>query len=227
MLPLLGFSTQSKKGNQGMTMKIFNEGPEVFDRTPFHELELLKTDSFLVDYHHPNLKSELFYATLEGSMVAEEDCTYEIGLVVCGSGNLYVNNELAIQNTTKQTLGSAFFGCGTVEEKSFVKMEKGKTYEIKVEFGSTPTSKLADQAILVRGGAIRIGGCKVIDPQAEIQRAAALAKEADQVIICAGLNAVRTFNMMFNYHPKGPLHMHASHILTRDVPGLGNRRCRS
>lgn len=190
MLPLLGYATKSNNGNQGMTMKFFNEGPEVTDRTPFHELELLKTDPFLVDYHHTGLKSELFYATLEGSLVAEEDCTYELSLVVCGSGNLYVDGELVIDNSTHQTLGSAFYGCGTVEEKCFVKMEKGKTYVIKASFGSTPTSKLADEAILVRGGALRIGGCKVIDPKAEIQRAAALARDADQVIICAGLNAV-------------------------------------
>ncbi|KAK9420744.1 putative Beta-glucosidase [Seiridium unicorne] len=189
MLPPLGFTTKSKGGNQGMTMKIYNEAPDVADRKPFQELEVLKTDTFLVDFHHPDLKSELFYAALEGSLTADEDCTYELGLVVCGSGNLYVNGELIIDNTTKQTLGTSFFGCGTVEEKSYYKVQKGKTYNIKVEFGSTPTSKLADQAALPRGGAIRIGGCKVIDPKAEIKHAAALAREADQVIICAGLNA--------------------------------------
>ncbi|KAH6652601.1 beta-glucosidase [Truncatella angustata] len=189
MLPLLGFSTKSANGNQGMTMKIFNESPDVSDRKPFQELEILKTDTFLVDFHHPGLKSELFYATLEGSLTAEEDCKFELGLVVCGSGNLYVNGELVIENTTKQILGTAFFGCGTIEEKSVYKFEKGKTYDVKVEFGSTPTSKLADQAVLMRGGALRIGGCKVIDPKAEIERAAALAKDADQVIVCAGLNA--------------------------------------
>jgi beta-glucosidase len=190
MLPPLGFSTKSLNGNQGMTMKIYNEAPDVAGRKPFHELEILKTDLFLVDYHHPDLKSELFYATLEGSLTAEEDCTYELGLVVCGSGNLYVNGELTIENTTKQRLGTSFYGCGTVEEKSFLTLTKGKTYELKIEFGSTPTSKLADQAVLMRGGAVRLGGCKVIDPKAEIKNAAALAKDAGQVIICAGLNAV-------------------------------------
>ncbi|KAI1866673.1 uncharacterized protein JN550_007526 [Neoarthrinium moseri] len=189
MLPPLGFTTTSAKGNPGMTMKIYNEGHHVSGRTPFHEIEILKTDMFLVDYHHPDLKSELFYATLEGSFVADEDCSYELGLVVCGSGNLYVNGGLAIENTEKQTLGSAFFGCGTIEEKVFHKLEKGKKYDFKLEWASTPTSKLADQAVLMRGGAIRLGGCKVIDPKAEIEKAVALAKDADQVIICAGLNA--------------------------------------
>lgn len=189
MLPPLGFSTKSLSGNEGMTMKFYNESPDVADRKPFDELEMTKTDNFLIDYHHPDLKSELFYATLEGTLTPDEDCTYEFGLVVCGSGNLYIDGKLSIENTTKQTLGNAYFGTGTIEEKSFHEVKKGQSYKIKVEFGSTPTSTLGDQAVLTRGGALRLGGCKVIDPKAEIQRAAALAKDADQVIVCAGLNA--------------------------------------
>lgn len=214
MLPPLGFSTKSTKGNPGMTMKIYNEAPDVKNRKPFQELEIPKTDIFLVDFHHPDLKSELFYATVEGSLTAEEDCTYELGLVVVGSGNLYVNGELTIENTTRQTLGDAFFGGGTVEEKGFYKMQKGKAYDIKVEFGSTPTSKLSDQAVLNRGGAIRIGGCKVLDPKAEIERAAALAKDADQVIVCAGLSAVSCSQVQS---------FHADYRHTDNLEGLGDR----
>lgn len=199
MIPTLGFVTKSTNGNQGMTLKFYNEAHDVKDRRPFQELDILKTDTFLVDFHHPDLKSELFYATVEGTLTADEDCTYELSLVVVGSADLYVNGELIIDNTTKQTLGDAFFGGGTVEEKGLYKVKKGESYDIKVEFGSTPTSKLGDQAVLNRGGAIRIGGCKVIDPKAEIERAAALAKDADQVIICAGLNAVRQSFIKFSY----------------------------
>jgi beta-glucosidase len=138
MIPLLGYSTQSKSGNQGMTMRFYNEGPEVSDRCAFHEVELQKTDMFLVDYHHPELKTELFYATLEGSLVADEDCTYELGLVVVGSANLYVNDVLIIDNTKEQTLGSAFFGCGTVEEKSFYKVKNGKTCKHRLVLFTRP-----------------------------------------------------------------------------------------
>lgn len=189
MLPVLGYSLKSNKGNQGMTMKMYNEAPGVAGREAFHELELAKTDTFLVDFHHPGLKSDLFYATLEGSLVAEEDCTYELGLVICGTAKLYVNDSLVIDMTEKQTLGEAFFGTGTIEERDTVKMKKGGVYTFRLEFGSTLTSPLQGEAVLIRGGAIRLGGCPVIDSKAEIARAAALAKDADQVIVCAGLNA--------------------------------------
>ncbi|KAK7993424.1 ankyrin [Apiospora arundinis] len=185
MLPALGYSVKSKSGTQGMTMRMYNEAPGASDRgEPFYELELVKTDTFLVDFHHPGLKSDLFYATLEGSLVADEDCAYELGLVVCGSGKLYVNDELVINNADKQTLGEAFFGAGTIEERGTYQMKKGQTYNFRLEFGSTPTSTLQGETVLIRGGAIRLGGCKVIDPKAEIARAAEMAKDADQVIVC-------------------------------------------
>ncbi|KAI1389318.1 glycoside hydrolase family 3 protein [Hypoxylon trugodes] len=189
LLPLLGYSTISSKGEQGMTMKVFTEGPEVANRLPVDQLELLKTEMLLIDYENPNVKGPLWYATLEGSLVAEEDATWEFGVVVSGSANLYINDELVVDNTTEQKLGEAFFGSATVEVKGLYKLEKGKTYNFKVTFGSSPTSKLGGSAVLLNGGALRIGGCKVVDPKAEIAHAVELAKGADQVIIAAGLNA--------------------------------------
>ncbi|KAI1136251.1 glycoside hydrolase family 3 protein [Hypoxylon sp. FL0543] len=189
LLPLLGYALESTKGEQGMTMKVYTEGPEIADRQPVDQLELLKTEMLLIDYENPNLTGPLWYATLEGSLVAEEDAMWEFGVVVSGSANLYINDELVVDNTQKQTLGEAFFGSATVEEKGFYKLEKGKTYNFKVTFGSSPTSKLGGGAVLLNGGALRVGGCKVIDPKAEIARAVELARNADQVVICAGLNA--------------------------------------
>ncbi|KAK6859242.1 beta-glucosidase protein [Apiospora arundinis] len=185
MLPALGYSRRPGHDDAHVQRGARRERPG----EPFYELELVKTDTFLVDFHHPGLKSDLFYATLEGSLVAEEDCAYELGLVVCGTGKLYVNDELVINNADKQTLGEAFFGAGTIEERGTYQMKKGQTYNFRLEFGSTPTSTLQGETVLIRGGAIRLGGCKVIDPKAEIARAAEMAKDADQVIVCAGLNA--------------------------------------
>ncbi|KAI6086808.1 glycoside hydrolase family 3 protein [Hypoxylon rubiginosum] len=189
LLPLLGYSTKSANGELGMTMKVYTEGPDVTDRKPVDQLELLKTEMLLIDYENPKVKSPLWYATLEGSLVADEDATWEFGVIVSGTANLYINGELIVDNSQKQTLGEAFFGSATVEEKGFYKLEKGKTYDFKVTFGSSPTSKLGGGAVLLNGGALRIGGCKVIDPKAEIARAVELARDADQVIVCAGLNA--------------------------------------
>ncbi|KAI0596160.1 beta-glucosidase [Biscogniauxia sp. FL1348] len=189
LLPLLGYSTKSVRGGQGMTMKVYLEGPEVANREKVDELDVVKSELLLVDYENPKLKSSLWYATLESSLVAEEDATWEFGVVVSGTANLYINDELVINNTDVQRPGDAFFGSATVEEKGTYKFAKGKTYHVKVTFGSAPTSKLGEGNMLLGAGALRIGGCKVIDPKAEIAKAVSLAQTADQVIICAGLNA--------------------------------------
>jgi len=170
-------------------MRAYNEPPTDRHREFVDELVLTKTELLLVDYYNPKLKSKLWYADFEGSFVAEEDCTYELGLIVCGTANLFVNGKLVIDNSTSQRQGDAFFGAATVEEKGRVELKKGETYSFKVEFASAPSSKLQGGNVVFGGGALRIGGCKVIDNKAEITKAAALAKDADQVIICSGLNA--------------------------------------
>ncbi|KAH9885644.1 glycoside hydrolase family 3 protein [Xylariomycetidae sp. FL2044] len=195
LLPLLGFSTKSTKGAQGMTMKVFNERPDAKDRETVDELELLKTEMLLVDYKNPKITSPEWYATFDGTLTADEDATWEFGVVVSGTANLYIKDPstgsdeyvLLIDNTAKQTKGDAFFGSATREEKGYYELKKGQTYDIRVTFGSSVTSKLGE--IPLGGGALRVGGCKVIDPKAEIANAVELAKSAEQVIICAGLNA--------------------------------------
>ncbi|KUI72987.1 putative beta-glucosidase I [Cytospora mali] len=190
MLPLLGLSVKSKSGKPGMTMTAYNEPPEEkSDRTPLDIIEIDKTELLLVDYYNPKITSNEWYADIEGSFVADEDSTWDFSLVVVGTAKLFCNGKLVVDNATVQRQGDAFFGQGTVEETGSVKIKKGETYHFKVQFGSAATSKLQGGNVLSGGGALRIGGCKAIDPKAEIARAAALAKDADQVIICAGLNA--------------------------------------
>jgi beta-glucosidase len=100
-----------------------------------------RTEMHLVDYSNPDV-GEIWYADLEGSLKADEDCEYELGCVVSGTARVYVDGELVIDNATKQVAGNAFYGAATCEERGVVCLEKGRAYNIKVEFGSTPTFTL-------------------------------------------------------------------------------------
>jgi len=188
-LPLLGAILKTDKGETGVTFRAYNEPPSVKDRELADEITFEKTELLMMDYYAPKLKGKLWYADLEGYLTAEEDCDFEMGLGVYGTAKLYVDDKLLIDNETKQTKGTMFFSCGTIEEKGILKMKKGQKYHIKVEFVSAPSCKL-DQGsnVLFGGGAVRVGGAKVIDADEEVKHAAELAKDADQVIICAGLN---------------------------------------
>lgn len=191
MLPLLGLSVKSLTGKPGMTMKAYNEHPDSrgADSEPVDTIEIDKTELLLVDYYNPRIKSSTWFADLEGSFVADEDCEWELSLVVVGTAKLFCNGELVVDNETVQTPGDTFFNQGTVEEKGRLSVRKGQTYAFKVQFGSAATSKLRGGQVLFGSGALRVGGCRVIDPAAEIARAADLARGADQVVVCAGLNA--------------------------------------
>jgi beta-glucosidase len=180
---------KTDKGEVGITFRAYNDPPSVKDREIADEIHLTNTELLMMDYNCPKIKDLLWYADIEGYYDAEEDCDFEFGLGVYGTAKFFVNDKLVIDNETKQTKGTLFFCCGTVEEKAIVSFKKGERYHLKIEFGSAPTCKL-DQGsnVLAGGGAVRLGGAKVIDPDEEVKNAAALAKDADQVIICAGLN---------------------------------------
>ena len=188
-LPLLGNLLKTDKGEPGMTFRAYNDPPSVQNRELADEIILTKTELLMMDYNCPRLKGPLWYADIEGSLTAEEDGNFEFGLGVYGTAKLFIDGKLLIDNDTKQTKGSLFFDCGTVEEKGILPIKKGQTYQIRVEFASAPSCKLEQRKnVLFGGGALRIGCAKIIDADQEVKHAVALAKGADQVIICAGLN---------------------------------------
>ena len=177
------------KSRKGLVFKSYNEPPDVEGRTAVDEIILSNTYCMLMDYKHPLLEDDLWYADVEGYFQAERTGDYELGLCIYGTGNLYVDGELVVDNSTSQTQGSVFFGCGTVEEKGQIHMDKGKTYHVRLEFASAVTSKLDGGGVpQFGGGGFRIGGAWVLDMEDSIKEAARMARHADQVVICAGLN---------------------------------------
>ena len=133
-------------------------------------------------------KAELWYGDVFGILKPERSCTYRFSLVVAGTAKLYVDGKLIVDNATKQTAGDTFFGHGTIEEFGTIELEAGKSYNISVIYGCSRTSPLVPEgATLLQIGGLRIGYAPEVDEQAEIERAVQLAKEVDQVVICAGL----------------------------------------
>lgn len=172
-----------------MSFSVFNEPPSASKRHRIDRKLVTKTDTMLMDYQVPENTSGLWYADIEGYLTPEISGEYEFGLCVYGQGQLFVDGKLVVDNSTTQRQGTAFFGCGTVEEKGVITVEKGKTYHVKVEYASAPTNTLGSGGVVrFGGGGFRIGGAFVIDPDVEINTAVKLAHGVDQVIICAGLN---------------------------------------
>jgi beta-glucosidase len=184
LLPLLGPNLRNAEGKVGLLSRLSLSPPYISSQKPVDVIYLPNTYIYLVDHYHPKLIEDLYWAEVEGYYTPDEDGDYEFGLTVHGTGNLYLGDELLVDN------GGSFFNVGTVEEVGVKSQKAGKTYKLKVEYASGVTSKVtdADGVVSFGGGGIWIGGARVIDPDLEIKKVVELVKSFDQVIVCVGLN---------------------------------------
>ncbi|KAH7176837.1 glycoside hydrolase superfamily [Dactylonectria macrodidyma] len=188
-IPMLNKSqVTTPEAQPGVRMKFFAEPPSVLNRTVIDETIIPSFTWQLMGFSHPKL-GKLFYAEVEGDLIATATGDFEFGLAVYGTGNLYIDDELVIDNTTVQRSGVYFFGKGTLEEKAVKALVKGQKYKIKVDFASSPSTKLQKPGVVhLGGGAGRLGMVEVIDADQAIAHAVEAAKKADVAILCAGLS---------------------------------------
>ncbi|KIV89631.1 hypothetical protein PV10_07017 [Exophiala mesophila] len=189
-VPLMSNLTKTKDGQVGLTMNVFLEPATVPNRMSIDEVFVNKSDILLVDYKHPLIKNYLYWLELTGTFTPEETAEYEFSLACAGSGKIFVNGELVVDNETVQRPGNTFFGAGTAEEIGVLKLEQGVAYDIVVKFGTFPTMSFTTPGTTGFGsGGLRVGLERKAEISKEIERAVKLAKEVDQVVLCAGLNS--------------------------------------
>jgi beta-glucosidase len=166
----------------------YNEPPEK-ERTLLATEPVVNTAFQLMDYNAPDLNRSLFWATLIGEFTPDVSGLWDFGLTVFGTATLFIDDEMVIDNTTRQTRGTAFFGKGTVQEVGSKQLTAGQTYKIRIEFGSANTSPMkAIGVVHFGGGAAHLGACLHMDPEEMVANAVKVAAEADYTIVCTGLN---------------------------------------
>lgn len=188
MLPALsGDFVRQSDGKPGVSMKVFDKKWTVADRKLLDEYDLEKTEFQLMDYSVPDL--DVFYVTLTTTFVVPETGLYDFGLTVFGTADLFINDELVLDNSTVQRQGDNFFGRGTEEERITYEFQQDTVYHLRVEFGSSATAKIEGRSTIpFAGGACRLGGCLQLSQEVGIARAVALAKRCKKVILVVGLN---------------------------------------
>ncbi|KAK7919938.1 hypothetical protein PG985_007960 [Apiospora marii] len=189
-LPALSRMSTREDGAPGMTCRFYNEPPEVAGRVCCDVVQTDLSDMLLVDYSHPDIRQDVWYMAMSGTITPAESGDYLFGCSVRGTAQVFVDGELVVDNATAQRQGATFMGAGTLEERGVKALEAGRTYAVVLQFGSSPTQKVRKVgATAMRGGGVRLGCAKVVDADEEIAKAVALAKEVEQVVICAGLTA--------------------------------------
>ncbi|KAI8661814.1 PA14 domain-containing protein [Fusarium keratoplasticum] len=190
MLPALGDLVRSpKSGKLGhFLMSIYSSPPWEDKHTPLETFELDDTNIVLYDYRNAATPDNVLFAAIEADFVVEQAETYAFGLTVAGTAKLYLDDRLIIDNAEKQTRGESFFGSGSVEEIGYTKLEAGKVYRLRVDFGSAATSNLNKAGAPVFGaGGVRIGCAPCVDQGWDLNKAVELAKTVDQVVLSVGL----------------------------------------
>ncbi|GAB7359691.1 hypothetical protein MBLNU230_g6866t3 [Neophaeotheca triangularis] len=188
--PLITEMSKTKKGEKGLNMTIYLEPHSNKDKKAVYSKPIESSYVPLSDFKHPDVPDELFWGDLDGQITPEESSEYEFSCSVAGTAKIFVNGELVVDNMTKQTPGDSFFGSGTIEEIGVVELEAGKTYDVHVEFGTLPTKTYEGVGATAFGaGGIRVGCYRKLDVQSEQEKAVALAKKVDQVVLCIGLNS--------------------------------------
>ncbi|KAH8432128.1 beta-glucosidase H [Aspergillus melleus] len=169
-------------------LHFYNE-PVGTPRTLLATEPIAKTAFQLMDYKTPGLNRALFWATLVGDFTPDASGTWDFGLSVFGTANLYIEDQLVIDNSTRQTRGTAFFGKGTVEEVGSLTLVAGRTYRIRIEYGSANTTTMKTVGMVnFGGGAANLGACLRMDAEQMVANAVQAAKDADCTILCTGLN---------------------------------------
>ena len=145
----------------------------------------------LMDYWQskPALNKDLFYATAECVFIPPETGLWEFSVAVCGTADLYLDGKLLIDNSTVQRSGTSFFGKGTAEEKSEIYLARGMEVRLRLEFGSYLTTKVKQtNAVTFGGGGARVAAALKTTREQGVEEAVRVAKEADLVVMCTGLN---------------------------------------
>ncbi|OJJ66054.1 hypothetical protein ASPBRDRAFT_666692 [Aspergillus brasiliensis CBS 101740] len=188
-LPLLGEQLKTPDGKTGFSFRVYYDPPEATHRELAEELLLTQSEGFLMDYADSRFRTCDFYIDMEGYFTPEEDGIYDFGVSVCGTGRLFIDGALIVDNATKQTGGTSFFGSGTREERGSMSMVAGRRYRLDFLFGSSFTSNFERRGAVAFGpGGFRFGGCKRLDPHKAIDDAISVAQAADQVVVVVGLN---------------------------------------
>jgi beta-glucosidase len=190
-LPLASAIAKTNDGKPGFTMRVYLEPPTDKSRKAIDEVYVSNSNIFLMDYKLPlKEQTDVYYIELEGTFTPEESAEYQFSLSVCGTAKLYIDSKLVVDNETHQVFGDSFFGAGTREEIGTAALEKDKPSTVLVQFGTGPTMTFRSPGATAFGaGGLRVGATLKTNPENELDKAVALAKSVDQVVLCMGLNA--------------------------------------
>ncbi|GME97970.1 unnamed protein product [Ambrosiozyma monospora] len=133
-------------------------------------------------------KNKLFYWDMEGDFTPEVTGEYAFQESCLGTALVFIDGELLIDDKTNQVLSLASIGASSQAQTKTVHMEAGKTYKIRVEYGSGKTFTLTTNDLVSSngGGFLTIGYNLQRTENDLINEAIEAAKSVEKVVLCIG-----------------------------------------
>ncbi|KAH7343148.1 putative beta-glucosidase precursor [Rhizoctonia solani] len=181
LVPLLGVKQlKTKEGKPGFDIEWFHQDPVKNPKAErVHYTHGTHSSMWFID-NLPEHLNPTCWATITATYTPEFSGNHEFGVSADGLVDMYLDGKKIIDNSTKPTPGSAFFGTGTTEVLATVGLEANKPVQIVLQYAS---SLLAREK-----GGCRFGGGPTFDVDDGIRDAVQAAKAADVAIVVIGLN---------------------------------------
>ena len=129
------------------------------------------------------------WADVSGTFTPPKTQDYELGIAAASQANLYVNDELVIDNSTNPQPGELWFNFGSSERRSTKHFEAGKSYVIKARLHYNPDgAQAAGTFSPVSRGGVRFGISPTKSQDEFIKEALDVCDGADLVLSFVGLN---------------------------------------
>ncbi|CAE6442162.1 unnamed protein product [Rhizoctonia solani] len=195
LVPLLGTKQlKTKEGKPGFDIEWFHQDPVKNPNAErVHYTHGTHSSMWFID-NLPEHLNPRCWATITAAYTPEFSGEHEFGVSADGLVDMYLDGTKIIDNSTKPTPGSAFFGTGTTEVLATVSLEANKPVQIVLQYASAllarekgvPESEFA--SLVDSRGGCRFGGGPTFTVDEGIQAAIQAAKVADVAVVVIGLN---------------------------------------
>lgn len=186
-LPLIDPYLKTADGKTGFTLRAYDK-PHTDKERKLLDTRTLESMQIMIPDWNPVGPNQAFYFEIEADLEVATDGVYDFGLVVCGTGTVYLDGQEVVDNSKDQKLSDNFFGAGTVEERGSTELKAGKKYKMLMHYGSQHTSTLRSE-VPDFGGGLRLGLLQRRGADELINEAVEVAKSVDQVVLSLGLNS--------------------------------------
>ncbi|TXT07462.1 hypothetical protein VHUM_03182 [Vanrija humicola] len=187
---LLDEQFTAEDGEHGFDLKFYVRGrdgelatePGLVDRWDVSDL-------LLGEFQEALGRPAQWVAELSATFTPHQSGEYEFGTTITGSGKVYVDDTVVVDASKDQEPGTSFFYAGIAEKRGTFKVERGRTYTVRLVHDSRRPVDAGKQTQPLQIHGIRLGAQPLISDDDAIAEAVAAARAADKVVIVAGLNS--------------------------------------